>query len=150
MSQVIAGEDVYAIAQDIFASMVDGDVGTIVPWEGPPPGWQEPVTAWVDLQGDWAGRASLTTETSTAHALARALLGFGEDEPVERADLVDAFGEVVNVVGGNVKSLLETTGSLGLPQVADVDPGLPGGLVLSEMVLAWHGRALELVVRAVL
>ncbi len=147
MSALIAGEDVYAIAEELFAAMVDGEFGTVRPWVGDVPAWQVPVVAWVDLHGDWAGRASVTAERSTVDDLARALLAMAPDEQVCDDDLDDAFGEVANVVGGNVKALLPTQGSLGLPHVADHDPGLPGSVLLTEVVLDWHGRVLVVAVR---
>lgn len=150
MSALIAGEDVYAIAEELFSAMVDGEVGTVQQWHGPLPVWHTPVVAWVDLHGDWAGRASVTTERSTADDLARALLQMDPSEAVGAEDLHDAFGEVANVVGGNVKALLPTHGALGLPEVADADPGFPGSIVISEVALDWRGRALVLTVRGVL
>lgn len=150
MSTLIAGEDVYAIAEELFSAMVDGEAGTVQPWYGQVPAWRDPVVAWVDLHGDWAGRASVTTERRTADDLARALLQMAPSEVVGDDDLHDAFGEVANVVGGNVKSLLPTHGTLGLPHVAAVDPGLPGSVLVTEVVLDWRGRALVLTVRGVL
>jgi len=147
MSTVIAGDDVYAIAEDLFAAMVDGEPGTVRPWTAPVPDWADPVHAWVDLHGAWSGRAVVTTERTTADDLARALLGLPADEPVADEDLQDAFGEVANVVGGNVKSLLPITGTMGLPQVAHVAPVLPGSSVITQVLLDWGGRALELTVR---
>lgn len=149
MSTLIAGDDVYAIAEELFAAMVDGEAGTLAPWYGDAPAWRDPVVAWVDLHGGWAGRAAVATERTTADDLARALLQMTPDETVGDDDLQDAFGEVANVVGGNVKALLPTQGSLGLPQVAAADPGLPGSVLVTEVVLDWRGRALVLTVRGV-
>lgn len=149
MTTAIAGEDVYAIAQDVFSAMIDGETDTLFPWDGEVPAWGTPLVAWVDLSGDWAGRAALTTEAETAHDLARALLGLPAGSPVSDEDLVDAFGEIVNVVGGNIKSLLPTTGKLSLPRVADSDPGLPGSEEVAELRLAWKGRPLTLTVHGV-
>jgi len=149
MTTMIAGDDVYAIAEDLFAAMVDGEPGTVRPWTLPLPDWTDPVHAWVDLHGDWSGRAVVTTERATADDLARALLGLPAEEAVSEEDLQDAFGEVANVVGGNVKSLLPRTGTMGLPQVASVAPLLPGSALVTQVLLDWGGRVLELTVRDV-
>lgn len=146
---VIAGDDVHAIAEEVFAAMIDGEPGTVLPWAGPAPTWSQPLVAWVDLHGAWSGRACLTTERPTAHALARALLTLPADEEVGETDLVDAFGEMANVVGGNIKSLLPVTGTLGLPRVATEAPATPGASVVTELALAWHGRPLVLTVLTV-
>lgn len=140
MSTIVEQDQVYAIAQEVFAAMIDGDVGLLLPLEGDLPEFHDPVVAWVDLHGDWAGRSALTTEMAVAHDLARALLGMGDDEEVSRVDLEDAFGEVANVVGGNIKSLLPTQGTLGLPQVADHVPDVAGATPVHELRLAWRGR----------
>lgn len=147
MTPLVAHDDVYTIAEELFAAMVDGEPGTLRPWSGPTPAWALPVVAWVDLHGGWAGRASVTTERATADDLARALLALDADEAVGDEDLRDAFGEVANVVGGNVKSLLPAHGSLGLPEVADHEPEMAGAVVLTQVALDWRGRALVLTVR---
>lgn len=146
MTTTVEQDQVYAIAADVFAAMIDGDEGLLMPWDGELPPFAQPLVAWVDLHGEWVGRAELTTETGTAHDLARALLGMGSDEPVEAADLVDAFGEIANVVGGNVKSLLPTQGVLGLPQVAPSAPSLPGALLATDLRLAWRGVPISVAV----
>ncbi len=149
MITVIAGDDVYAIAEDLFAAMVDGVPGTLRPWDGPAPVWSDPVVGWVDLHGGWSGSAAVTTERTTAEGLARALLVLPDGEAVADDDLRDAFGEIANVVGGNVKSLLPVSGTLGLPQVTSAAPEPAGSVVVAQVLLDWGGRALELTVRAV-
>ena len=150
MSTLVEHDQVLAIAQEVFAAMVDGDVGLLQPWAGELPEIEDSVVAWVDLYGPWPGRAELTTSGATASDLTRALLGMGDDEVVTSLDLVDAFGEVANVVGGNVKSLLPLQGSLGLPQVAPSAPAVPGARLVQELSLSWRGRPVMVTVRAFL
>ncbi|MBO3086662.1 chemotaxis protein CheX [Cellulomonas fengjieae] len=142
MSTVVERDQVLAIAQEVFAAMVDGDTGLLQPWSGDEPALHGAVVAWVDLHGPWTGRAELTTELATAQALARVLLEMRDDEAVSQVDLVDAFGEVANVVGGNVKSLLPLRGSLGLPQVAPAAPVVRGAVLVQNLSLSWRGRPL--------
>ena len=80
MSTDVATDQVLLIARDVFSSMIDGEEGHLNAWDGPTPDVEAPVHAWVDLFGELSGRAVLTTATVTAHDLARALLGLGEDE----------------------------------------------------------------------
>ena len=68
------------------------------------------------------------------------------DEPVGPEDLTDAFGEVANVVGGNVKALLPTQGTLSLPVVATELPVVPGSSLTHELRLDWRGRSIVVVV----
>ena len=44
-------------------------------------------------------------------------------QEVEPDEVADAAGELVNIIGGNLKTLLPTPSKLGLPEVARV-PGL--------------------------
>ncbi|WNB85218.1 chemotaxis protein CheX [Cellulomonas sp. ATA003] len=134
-----------AIAEDVFAAMIDGEPGHLVPLPDVAP-LTEPVYAWVDMHADVAGRALLATDVATAHDLARALLAMGADEPVGEEDLVDAFGEVANVVGGNLKALLPVQGTLTLPQVDRERPALDGATQVDAVALLWRGRPLDITV----
>lgn len=146
MSAMVDSDSVYAIAESVFSAMIDGDEGLLLPWEGDLPQFVDPLYAWVDLLGEWQGRAALTTEVPTAHALARALLMMGDDEVVSDADLTDAFGEIANVVGGNVKALLPTQGTLGLPRVDAALPPHEGGSLSQELRLSWRGQPIVVAV----
>lgn len=142
ISPVVDDGQVFAIAQEVFSAMVDGEAGLLQPWAGGEITFEDQVAAWVDLHGLWPGRATLVTETGTAHDLARALLGMGDDEEITQEDLVDAFGEVANVVGGNLKSLLPTPGALSLPQVSARVPEDDDAMLVQETRLAWRGNAI--------
>ena len=135
----IAHEEVQAIAQEVFAAMIDGEPESLVPWPDAGTG-SDAVVAWVDVHGPWLGRASLETSTPAAHELARALLSMEADETVPREDVVDALGELANVVGGNVKALLPEHGTLGLPKVADRLPDGQLAAAVQRVPLAWRGH----------
>ncbi|QZN86166.1 chemotaxis protein CheX [Cellulomonas sp. C5510] len=146
MTAAVEHDQVYAIAEEVFAAMIDGEPGYLRPWEGDVPVPAEPLVAWVDVRGELAGRAAVTTDVPTAHELTRALLGMAAGEPVGPEDLVDAFGEVANVVGGNVKALLPSQGTLTLPEVATELPVVPGTSLTHELRLDWRGRPVVVVV----
>ncbi len=136
-------DPIHAIARDVFAAMVDaGDADMLRLWDGTPV-LEDVLHAWVDVDGGAAGRVVLSTERCTAEHLTRALLQMPPDEPVEHRDMVDAFGEVANVVGGNVKALVPDPTVLSLPCV---DTAMPGGGVdgryRHELALGWRGRPL--------
>jgi hypothetical protein len=146
MSTSVDPTSVWSIAESVFAAMIDGDEGLLLPWEGELPAIDDPLVAWVDLLGDWRGRAALSTSAPTADALTRALLQIDVDEPVADVDLVDAFGEIANVVGGNVKALLPTQGTLGLPQVATELPPTDQHDLVQELRLSWRGQPIVVAV----
>lgn len=138
----VGHDQVHAIAQEVFAAMVDGDLGLLLPWHDELPELDDALVAWVDLHGEWSGRAVLVTARTTAEDLARALLGLPGHEDVALEDLEDAFGEIANVVGGNLKSLLPHPGTLGLPQVGTSVPPLAGAVRAQHLPLSWRGRLL--------
>lgn len=134
------------IAEEIFAAMIDGETGLLVPWTDGPIVLTDPLHAWVEMHDVFSGRVVLSTETSTAHDLVRGLLGMTPDEAVSEADLVDAFGEVANVVGGNLKALLPTQGRLTLPEVGRVAPPSVGLARFDGAQLSWRGRPIDITV----
>jgi chemotaxis protein CheX len=147
-------ELVGAVVEQVWESLL-GAVAR--PWAGPrPAGATVPtVRAQVRLSGDWNGLVRLTCDPATAETLAAAMLMSGPDEALPEEDVLDAVGEVVNVVGGNVKGALVGRTSLGLPQVALAAraalaalPALPAvaddaarslAVPTSRCVLDWHG-----------
>ena len=130
-------DQVLAIAKDVFTAMIDGEEGGIWVWDGAPAQIVDPLHSWVDVHGAFPARAAVTAERTTCLDLARALMSMEPDEEVSTDDLVDAFGEVANVVGGNIKSLIPDPGALSLPQVAST---LPQPTEPNHRVeLAWRG-----------
>jgi len=136
-----AADPVEAIASEVFAAMVDGEPGHLQPRSGPAPEPDDGLYAWVDVHGATRRRVLLTTERETATALTRALLGLSPDDTVDDDDIADAFGEVANVVGGNVKALVPDPGDLTLPEVAPTRPPAAAGL-LHAVPFDWRGRPL--------
>lgn len=72
------------------------------------------VHASIAVTGGWSGRVTLDVSRTGADVLAARML---QADEVSEADVVDAVGELVNVIGGNVKGLLLEESTLGLPQV---------------------------------
>ena len=139
---------VYEVAEEVFSAMVDGEEGKLCRWVGDPIPFADPLAAWVDVSDEWTGRALLLAEHSTADDLARALLRMEPSEELDHEDLVDAFGEVANVVVGNIKSIVSTHGVLGLPQVGVAPPEPEDATLIDELMLSWRGRLI--IIRIVL
>ncbi|MDO5672829.1 MAG: chemotaxis protein CheX [Actinomycetaceae bacterium] len=135
-------DEVFAITADIFEALIDGEPGHLSLWEGPIEPFAQPLYAWVDMEGEDAARALLTTERTTADDLAHALLGMDPEEIVEEEDLVDAVGEVANVVGGNLKSMVPNPGALSLPVVQNDIPEVKGNTIFGEIQMNWKGSLL--------
>jgi chemotaxis protein CheX len=139
---VVDAARITAVAEDVFAALIDGEPGHLSLAE--PAVLVDPLYAWVDMDADVSGRVLLTVDVDTAHDLARALLRMDAGEPVEDEDLVDAFGEVANVVGGNLKALLPVQGTLTLPRVARTATSPVGATVVDRVALAWRGQPFDI------
>ena len=70
--------------------------------------------AWVAITGAWQGQVVVTCSATLARNLAAAFLAMGADEVTEE-DVADVLGELANIVGGNVKSLLPSGCALSTP-----------------------------------
>jgi chemotaxis protein CheX len=105
-----------------------------------------PVSSWVESVGPWNGAVVLTTGRPTALQLATCVLAEHAPPVLDAEDIEDAIGELANVVGGNVKTVLPGPSVLGLPQVGAAPPSRhPADLCRVE--LSWRGRSLVVTVQ---
>lgn len=98
--------------------------------------------ATIAIGGPWLATIVVSMGDALVRLYAAALLGMDEDE-LSDADLSDALGELVNIVGGNVKGLLDdaSSTSLTLPVVSHDPPTIPGGRITVSLtfdVLGGH------------
>ena len=102
-------------------------------------GW---VHASIAVTGGWSGRITLDVSRAGADVLARRMLLSDE---VSEDDVTDAVGELVNVLGGNVKGLLLEESALGLPQVLTHDEPAPRGAAVEvcHAELVWAGHPVD-------
>ena len=99
--------------------------------------------------GPWTGSVVLTTGRRTAEALSRALLRGNAPEVLEEEDVVDAYGEIANVVGGSVKATLPGQSALGLPSVGAA-PQIPNAADVCRLELLWRGEPVAISVQGAL
>jgi chemotaxis protein CheX len=123
------------IIEAVWASLLQAEA---VPWFGPEPVESAAVRAEVTLTGDWNGAIRVSCEAATAERIAGSMLSLGDGVHVPREDVHDAIGEVVNVVGGNVKGALGGETSLGLPTILD-GPSDTEFNPSSRHLVDWHG-----------
>ncbi len=107
------------------------------------------LSSWVDVVGPWTGSVVLTTGRDTAAQLTRALLRESAPEELEYEDVTDAFGEIANVVGGNVKAALPGPSGLSLPEVGDA-PAVRNPADLVRVVVLWRGEPVSISVQGAL
>ena len=116
-------DDLSPVLDQIIRSIWDTTLGLpIVRVPGDPvPSWTEPpLTASVEITGQWHGRVILSTPEALVHRIARHLFG-SEPATLERSDLEDSLRELVNITGGNLKSCLPQPCHLALPVMVRPD-----------------------------
>ncbi len=141
MWEVLADPDpVFTIAEDLFATMIDGEPGHLIRWYGERPAILHPTYTWVDvLGGDQDARVLISMGRETGDDLARVLFDLEDTDDVPDTDFDDAVGELVNVVGGNVKSLVTHPGALTMPMVSGGMPEMGGMEPVVDACVTWKG-----------
>lgn len=101
------------IVQSVFATMLNIDVARTVE---PASSMHESPTAAVQIAGAWMGSVVLGLSPEVATAAAAAMLQIPADEATDD-DRRDVAAELVNMIGGNLKSLLPAPSYLSLPTI---------------------------------
>lgn len=115
MIQQPTEEDLATIAEQVWSSYLDPEeISPLLPF--PAPKQLVEVSASVSVTGAWRGHVVLSSSSVAAKNAAAALLGLDFEE-VTTEDIADALGELANIIGGNVKSLLPEPCALSLPHV---------------------------------
>ena len=143
ISTLLDIQTVQSIADEVWPSLV-GDGEAFVPVPVPPPA--EVVSAWVDIIGPWTGSVVLTCAPTTAAALTESVLMTRPPTVVDEEDVADALGELANVLGGNIKSVLPGESRLGLPQIGSA-PSRGRLDDVCALVGQWRGNFLTITVQ---
>jgi len=143
ITALLDAETVVGIADQVWPSLV-GDGEVFVPVPAPPPA--ESVSAWVDITGPWSGSVVVTCAPATAAALTESVLMTRPPVVVDDEDVEDALGELANVLGGNVKSVLPGESRLGLPQIGSA-PAIGRLDDVCRVAGQWRGQFLTITVQ---
>ena len=137
-------EDLEIIAEQVWASYLDmAGTDPLVPLPGEP--LTVDVSALVSVTGAWQGHVVVSCSHPASRLAAGELLGVEVDD-VTDADIADALGELANIIGGNVKSLLPEPCGLSLPRVVVSSGNLyeqwPQTAVVCQLAGLWRGEPL--------
>lgn len=115
MQIALSVDDVSKIVESVFETMMNisvsrGDAS------GQPVG--DRVTASVFLEGDWNGAVSLECNRTQAYLFAGAFLAMDPPDAMDD-DVRDVLGELANIVGGNIKSVIAAETRLSMPSVVE-------------------------------
>lgn len=137
--------DLASIAELVWMSFVEGAV-----YPDHDPGSRveaDRIVASVAISGEWNGHVVVGATPATARRLAAAMFAL-DPEAVSDDELADAWGEIANILGGNVKGLLPEPSVLSLPQVV-LDARrvrMPSATLRSRADLLWDGEPLTVAV----
>jgi chemotaxis protein CheX len=140
--------DLHAIVEQVWSSYLGQEEPLLArPVPAGPFAADGAWSAAVSITGGWAGTVTVELADEVARTLTRRMLDLGEEAPLDD-DIADAVGELVNMVGGNVKSLLPGPSVLTLPVVAAgraAHASESGELARLDAV--WEGRPVRVSVR---
>jgi chemotaxis protein CheX len=138
-------DDLRVIAEQVWSSYLDHDGMSpliLVPAEKP----SAEVSASVSVTGAWRGHVVVRCSAAAARNAAAALLGV-ELEDVTPDDVTDALGELANIIGGNVKSLLAEPCALSLPHVLiHGESGYPQVIEVCKLEALWRDESVTVLV----
>jgi chemotaxis protein CheX len=131
---LLTTETIADLTQEVWNALLAEDRGPLVPDEV----MGEDVVAMATITGEWNGTVCVSCSRVAARHATSAMFGM-EDAELTADEINDAVGELVNVVGGNIKSLVPGPSVLGLPTVVEGTPvRLPTHLQLThEVRFSW-------------
>ncbi len=95
----------------------------------------------IQITGAWNGTVTINYPMSLAKQVATIMFDL-KGEPVEEDLIQDALGELTNMTGGNIKSLLPEPSYLSLPAVAVTKNSMrvPGSELVSKITFQCNGE----------
>lgn len=132
-------KEICKYTEDIWKSILDLDVKRTDD-SFSPLGGESILAGCVHITGEWAGAVALDCPVELAKKVASIMFQLKEDEIT--TDLIeDGLGELTNMTGGNIKSLLPEPCFLSLPAVTMTQHGLriPGSKLLSKVIFQCWG-----------
>ena len=109
-------EQLDSVMISVWETMIGSDIKSTAvrsPWKGET---EMAMMACIQITGGWEGAVTIGCTASHARHMAETMFCMEPGEAAED-EVLDAFGELVNVVGGNVKAILAGSADLSLPAV---------------------------------
>ncbi|MDZ4849636.1 MAG: chemotaxis protein CheX [Pirellulaceae bacterium] len=142
---MITNEDIVSISQNILSTMLKLEAIPCVPL--PSEKRIDRITGCIQISGEWKGAIILQSSEELARTFASRLL---DENPakISEEDLRDAFAEMTNMIGGNIKGQVPCPSFLSIPSVTtgqDFDFHLAGATVIRDLALECDGEILRIV-----
>lgn len=144
MSMEILEQDILELTINVWSSVLELEVH-------PAPGpigsleTERTLSGCITLDGAWRGAVAIHCTTALARKVASVMFGV-EPEKASVAEVQDALGEITNMVGGQIKSLLPRPTRLSLPAVAeggDYTLRIPGCTLINRLLLVCQGEPFQ-------
>jgi chemotaxis protein CheX len=137
--------DFAEVVENVFTGMLGFDLvrthGDSLPVAG-----ESRFIGTVHISGSWHGSVVVECPETFGRIVAAAMFGSAPDE-VADDELVDVVGELANMIGGNVKALLDGESQLSLPTVvrgSDFRVVVPGTHLARSLAYECHGHVFEM------
>ncbi len=110
----MTGDQIAEITRDVWSSFLsmELELGPPAPLSG------ATSTGCVHISGEWNGTVFVQCSVEHASAAAEAMF-MAEPGTLGDDEVSDALGELTNMIGGNIKSLLPEPSKLSIPSVAN-------------------------------
>ena len=133
-------EDLSEIVEQVWSSYLDPEgVEPLLPVYDDIDAMKTDMHASVSITGTWHGHVVVACNESAAKNTSAAFLAM-EVEEVGEADMMDVLGELANIVGGNVKSMLPPGCFVSLPTVVTGEaPHYPSAEPVCQLAGTWMG-----------
>ena len=143
---MITTDDIVTITQTILTTMLELDA---YPSEQPATTDRtDRVTGCIQISGEWQGAVVIQCSEHLATVFACRLFETSEAEVTE-SDLRDAFAEMTNMIGGNIKGQVPCPSFLSIPSVTtgqDFDFHLAGVVAIRDVSLDCNGESLRIMI----
>jgi chemotaxis protein CheX len=121
--------------QELTRSIWDSILQLPIDMEEAPIADGQVIAAYVHITGAWQGTVSLTCGTDMAGEAAAIMFDVASPDSIA-GDMQDAMGELVNMIGGNIKGLLPEICKLSTPTVVqghNCKLHIPGSRVVANV-----------------
>jgi chemotaxis protein CheX len=148
MTMTISQDQIVEITGTVWASFLGVTPRELEPSESSTAEGGHTATATVHISGSWNGSVILSCSTTLARRSAAAMFQIGADD-LDDEEIADAFGELANMIGGNLKCLLPEPSMLSLPTVSQGAAHvvtIPGARLLQHVELECDGDRLHIAV----
>ena len=136
-ASVVTSDQIIEIAQEVWESFLSMSLMPHPLGSDAPALTGVTMTGCVHVSGEWTGSVFLQCDLAVAEAAAEAMFA-ADPGSLSPEEVSDALGELTNMVGGNVKSLLPAPSKLSVPSIAQGESysvRVPGAVLLDRVVL---------------